>query len=58
MVVDPFWGGGKEEAQQKNELYGEEWSVGGNGGGVVIDNSRCGEVVHGGTVLGAWLNRS
>jgi hypothetical protein len=33
MVVDPFWGGGKEEAQQKNELYGEEWSVGGNGGG-------------------------
>jgi hypothetical protein len=31
--VDSFWGGGKEEAHRKNELYGEVWSAGRNGGG-------------------------
>jgi hypothetical protein len=25
--------------------------------GVVVDSLRCGEVVHGGAVLGAWSNR-
>jgi hypothetical protein len=61
--VDSFWGGGKEEPHRKNELYGEVWSAGGEWQwgqrpGVVVDSSRCWEVVHGGVVLGAWSNRS
>jgi hypothetical protein len=62
-VVEPFWGDGKEEAHQKNELYGEVWSVGGERRlgrrpEVVVDSSRCWEVVYGDAVLGAWSNRS
>jgi hypothetical protein len=62
-MVDLFWGGGKEEAHYKNELYGEVWSAGGERRwgrrpGVVVDSSWCGEVIHGGAVLGAWSNRS
>jgi hypothetical protein len=62
-VVDPFWGGKKEEANQKNELYGVVWSARGEERwgwrpGVVVDGSGCGEVIHGGAVLRAWSNRS
>jgi hypothetical protein len=60
--VNPFWGGRKGEAHRKNELYGEVWSARGEWRwgrrpGVVVNSSRCKEVVHGSAVLEAWSNR-
>jgi hypothetical protein len=61
-VVDQFWGGGEYEAHWKNEL-GEVWSAGeeqwwGQRSGVVVGSSRCGKVIHDGTMLGLWSRRS
>jgi hypothetical protein len=50
-------------AHRKNTLYSEVWSAGGEWRrgrrpGVVVDSSRCREVLRGGAVLGAWSNLS